>query len=657
MFKKIACIAFILFYTNICSAQNEQQKILIYAENEDYLMPLIEKKLSEIKYLGKDNNIFNKVTNLNRITSNIANEQILNNAIKYHSGLNIRLTDSMKRVQNSIVDLIKKNDLFLQVKINTLNNLLEYQFFLYKISPTNFPIIDTTNPISTFNTFIDVQNGNYSKKIEDAIKAIFPKSNSKPIALIDVIGFEPFNEFLDKKRKISDEKKERFIQNDRIIELLAASLKYDEEIKKSNKKIEQLERESKILDQQINNIKSKDYTAEERTNFWKTYQGIYKKDSIIKENRVVEMKQYYIPLNTDVQLSPFKSSDQDTPKEFLSYSWKIIDNQEPLLSSDFQMKLNQGECILKFFSEKSTKIVLIVNDGIFESTDTIIVSPVKKRILYIPPTKREFTIFDSKPLFRFNSNNIYDQNYYNISILTEKPSEINLERIILSTVSLSFDTLNIINSNRPKKDSLKKDHEKVKYLGFSLIDDRINLNFSHLKNSEGKYRVNYYDKGIIYKSNDISIKRVQIGFFSIGYLYNFSNLLGKKFNESEYSISCKISQSVDIYTSLFYGNTLTNSDSLNIKNSYELGIKVVPINILTLRKNVLYYSTGFFVRNYDIQSLNESILKTQFGSSMNLSLWGVINERFKYNITAGVKRYLPQKSNEIIPFLGIGLSF
>ncbi len=209
MFKKIASITIILFYTNICLAQNEEQKILIYAEKEDYLMPLIEKKLSEIKYLSKDNKIFNKVTNLNRITSNIANEKILNNAVKYHSGLNIALTDSMKRVQNSIVDLIKKNDLFLQVKINILNNLLEYQFFLYKITSTSFPTINTAEPISTFNTFIDIQNDNYNKKIEDAVKAIFPKSNAKPIAIIDVVGYQPYTKYLDREHMIENMKTEK----------------------------------------------------------------------------------------------------------------------------------------------------------------------------------------------------------------------------------------------------------------------------------------------------------------------------------------------------------------------------------------------------------------------------------------------------------------
>ena len=88
------------------------QKILIYAEKSDYLMPLIEKKLSEIKYFGKNNKIISKITNLNRINSNITNEKILNEAMKYHSGLNIGLTDSMKKTQNIIVDLLKVNELF-----------------------------------------------------------------------------------------------------------------------------------------------------------------------------------------------------------------------------------------------------------------------------------------------------------------------------------------------------------------------------------------------------------------------------------------------------------------------------------------------------------------------------------------------------------------
>lgn len=376
-----------------------------------------------------------------------------------------------------------------------------------------------------------------------------------------------------------------------------------------------------------------------------------------------ETAKYYVPLNKTIQLSSFKSSDLDTPKDLLSYSWKIINDKEVLLTSDFQFSAIKGQCTLTFFSEKTSKVELTVSDGISESRDTIILCPSKEKVFYVPPKDREFVIFDLKSFLKLQLDDVYNDN--SIDIYTDNPEKVDVNRLRFSTVSLSFDTLNIFNYRFKKAIDSKTDSIKVKYEQFKVNGNRINLSFSHFKESEGRYRVNYYDNGIIYKSNDININKVQVGIFSFSYLYNFSNILGKKFTESEYSISGRIFKEFDIYASIFGSNTLMNTDSLNIKKSYEFGIRnyLLTSDIFPLRKNIFDLSFGLFLRNYHIQNINESIIKTNVGVSLNLSLWGSIKKRFVYSILTGIKAsYHPNKDIEkdfleSRIYLGVGVYF
>jgi hypothetical protein len=195
VFKQILTFLLSLLSMSVTISQ-VHKSVIIYASNNDFLTPLIEQQLLNLQYANKKEKIFQNVTNLNRFSLNKSSEIALRELLDYYSNNNIIVKkigkDSLE--EKKIDSLLRLNEYFLEIKINTLNDLLEYQFFLYKSSDLKslfnngnaFPSNDIIKPIKIENLFINAGSNNYQGALIKVIRKIFPESNSVPILRLAV---------------------------------------------------------------------------------------------------------------------------------------------------------------------------------------------------------------------------------------------------------------------------------------------------------------------------------------------------------------------------------------------------------------------------------------------------------------------------------------
>jgi hypothetical protein len=170
--------------SSYCQNTEHGQRILIYSNKNDFLIPYIESVLSDL-HLHTENNdrLFSKVTNLNLLLLNTRADKA------FREGLNLYFPNANfanTQVNDSALKILTDNDLLLLVNENILQDKIEFQFTLYDIlrekpidkSLNEFPLRNIIKPKnSKIDFFIDVTSSNYLTVLKNELKQLFPETN------------------------------------------------------------------------------------------------------------------------------------------------------------------------------------------------------------------------------------------------------------------------------------------------------------------------------------------------------------------------------------------------------------------------------------------------------------------------------------------------
>ena len=167
-------------------------RLLIYAQDADYLLPLIENRLRDLRLCKRPHRrLFRDVINLNTHVDETERQRILREVVLYYGVHNLDLDESAKDLRAEAATSLLAYDWAMLIKINPLGTLLEYQFSLYErldsdASGPVFPAEDVRKPAASECIFINPDSPDYSRLIDNAIRRIFPESNSPPQVAVRV---------------------------------------------------------------------------------------------------------------------------------------------------------------------------------------------------------------------------------------------------------------------------------------------------------------------------------------------------------------------------------------------------------------------------------------------------------------------------------------
>jgi hypothetical protein len=203
--RKFALIFVFLIKTTNCLANSDDKdttaftvkrgvNILYYVDNSpnenQFLIPFIESELKNM-ICNKDTlkrNLFNSVKSLNFLTSGDKANDTLHAVLDMFNKNNIKYKHYNNETKENeiIVQNLKNQQFFLKINIHTLNNLIEYQFVLFKVrnNPhTKLDYLELRNYRAT-SVFINPEVLDYKIKLRMALRQIITEGNDPPIPLV-----------------------------------------------------------------------------------------------------------------------------------------------------------------------------------------------------------------------------------------------------------------------------------------------------------------------------------------------------------------------------------------------------------------------------------------------------------------------------------------
>lgn len=193
MFRLVAL--WLVFATSISAiGQRDQKSVLIYSKEPGFLSLYIEATLSELKNIDTGNKYFKEVNLLNTIVEDNKLQTQLSRIIWKQNNADNFVTPITKeeklKYEGEIIKILTNYDYFLTIKTNTLGELIEFQFQLFKPIPTEYNndekkdvpknLIDKA--LATEDFFINPKDKNYLRDIKNALHRLFENTNSKPQA-------------------------------------------------------------------------------------------------------------------------------------------------------------------------------------------------------------------------------------------------------------------------------------------------------------------------------------------------------------------------------------------------------------------------------------------------------------------------------------------
>lgn len=174
-----------VFYGQSAREEHSPKTLLIYHNEPGFLIPFIESELKNfvnINSKGIAQSYFNEINNFNNIKNK---EQIgaeLAELTFSQENLSELIKQSIKNKdsKNKVGKMITQYDLFLQIKTNTLGELIEFQLKLFD-SKENVEVGISGQLIAVENFFINPKTANYLSTIKNSLYRLFEGSNSKPI--------------------------------------------------------------------------------------------------------------------------------------------------------------------------------------------------------------------------------------------------------------------------------------------------------------------------------------------------------------------------------------------------------------------------------------------------------------------------------------------
>lgn len=175
----------------------EAKSLILYSEGENFLQPFIEntlRNLTRAKFL-RTQRVFDNVSSLNRFLSNSQYQRdlvdLLDTQVSEEQAVNGRYNAEQLKIRKRVLDRLTGYDVFLVVKTNVLGELVEFQFLLFKAiksNPGNAPYNITDELLASEDIFINPKDPDYKLHIVNAINRLFPESNSRPEASLQILG-------------------------------------------------------------------------------------------------------------------------------------------------------------------------------------------------------------------------------------------------------------------------------------------------------------------------------------------------------------------------------------------------------------------------------------------------------------------------------------
>ncbi len=162
-------------------------------QKNDYLVPYIEWALKSLTYAGSDRNVFDTVRSLNILLSK-KGTSVFTDAFTKQSPdvadkfVSLMFDKKLTEHDSAVLSQLYQFQYLIYIKINTFQSLLEYQFVLSRIDPTELdankkekglPFNDNTN-YSTASVFVDPASANYKEKIMQGLKQLVIQANECP---------------------------------------------------------------------------------------------------------------------------------------------------------------------------------------------------------------------------------------------------------------------------------------------------------------------------------------------------------------------------------------------------------------------------------------------------------------------------------------------
>ena len=151
-------------------------------KGNDFMIPYIEQKLKNLRYANEDKRLYDSVVSLNIITrqTNIQSSiitSLINNRIISSP---IAEADIQKDPNLNYVKFMQAYDETLLIKINTFNNLIEFQFTLFQRVQGGSGI----HYANSSSVFVNPDKPHYQTDIINTLNQVFEKASSKPLSSI-----------------------------------------------------------------------------------------------------------------------------------------------------------------------------------------------------------------------------------------------------------------------------------------------------------------------------------------------------------------------------------------------------------------------------------------------------------------------------------------
>ncbi len=177
--------------------QQPPSSLLIYAEGNEYLLTHIEETIRSLLDAGTKKPLFdrNRIALFNRFVSNRTDQDLRRTIIDYYNrAQKFEETDGQRDTRLQSAEILSNPDLFLKININKIDQIMEYQFILYPVSDTlregesTYSLPDLARPLSSESISFRLTDDNHKIRVEQAIRRIFPGSNSPPSPVIQLNG-------------------------------------------------------------------------------------------------------------------------------------------------------------------------------------------------------------------------------------------------------------------------------------------------------------------------------------------------------------------------------------------------------------------------------------------------------------------------------------
>ncbi|HAA20654.1 MAG TPA: hypothetical protein DCR93_07710 [Cytophagales bacterium] len=179
-----------LLLCSLCTGSSlAQHNLLLYLEGPDYFLTKIEAELKGLQDGVSSIPLLSSVNNLNQFLSTATNEQALNQGVRYYLEVDYEYDASLDSLLQQIGNRLTGNQLFLWIKVNTLQSLIEYQFKLFPIEyagSSGRPTLRQDSLVGFANFILNPMEDDIGKSIERKVRSLFPRSNLPPVAVVNV---------------------------------------------------------------------------------------------------------------------------------------------------------------------------------------------------------------------------------------------------------------------------------------------------------------------------------------------------------------------------------------------------------------------------------------------------------------------------------------